>query len=58
MAAYKNDYSKEEDVALWQLHEIRHKMAQRGLRSQAINKAAKNLIRKYHLAKLKLKSVV
>ena len=53
MAVYKNDYSKDEDFALWRLHEIRHKMAGRGLRPEAINKAARELIRKYRLSKLK-----
>ncbi len=27
MATYKNDYTKEEDETLWELHEIRHKLA-------------------------------
>jgi len=58
MAVYKNDYSKDEDFALWRLHEIRHKMAGRGLRPEAINKTARELIRKYRLSKLKLKSAV
>ncbi len=26
MATYKNDYSKEEDETLWEIHEIRHKI--------------------------------
>ena len=58
MAVYKNDYSKDEDFALWRLHEIRHKMAHRELRPQVINKAARELIRKYRLSKLKLKGAV
>ena len=56
MAAYKNDYTKEEDLALWTLHEIRHKMASRALRSEAINKSAKELIRKRGLNLRVLKS--
>ena len=28
MAIYRNDYTKEEDETLWELHEIRHKQAQ------------------------------
>ena len=28
MEIYKNDYSKEEDPILWELHEIRHKLNQ------------------------------
>ncbi|MEW6379570.1 MAG: hypothetical protein AB1611_08165 [bacterium] len=26
MEIYKNDYTKDEDQALWELHEIRHKL--------------------------------
>jgi len=26
MGTYKNDYSREEDETLWELHEIRHKL--------------------------------
>ena len=54
MAAYKNDYSRQEDQALWMLHEIRHKMARRPLRAEKINKSARELIRKHHLSNLKL----
>ena len=28
MVAYKNDYKKNEDEMLWELHEIRHKLHQ------------------------------
>lgn len=27
MEIYKNDYTKEEDELLWELHEIRHKLS-------------------------------
>jgi len=54
MAVYKNDYTQEEDQALWMLHEIRHKMARRSLRAETINKSAKDLIRKHRLSNLKL----
>ena len=57
MAAYKNDYSKDEDFALWSLHEIRNKMARRRQRPETINKAARQLICKYHLSKIQLKRV-
>lgn len=53
MAAYKNDYSKNEDQTLWILHEIRNKMARRGLRPKTINKSAKDLVRKHRLSHLK-----
>ena len=51
MAVYKNDYSKDEDFAFWRLHKIWHKMTVRGLCPEAINKAARELIRKYRLFK-------
>ena len=54
MAVYKNDYTKEEDMALWTLHEIRHKMARRTVRPDVINRSAKELIQKRHLSNLKL----
>jgi len=54
MAVYKNDYSKQEDQALWILHEIRHKMARRSVRTKVINKSARVLISKYRLSNLKL----
>lgn len=28
MGAYKNDYKRNEDEMLWELHEIRHKISQ------------------------------
>ena len=28
MGTYKNDYSKEEDKLLWEIHEIRHKLSE------------------------------
>lgn len=58
MAAYKNDYTKEEDFALWTLHEIRHKIAPRAVRADIINKSAKELIRKRRLTNLKLRRKV
>ena len=54
MATYKNDYSKNEDYALWNLHEIRSRIARKGLRSAELNKSARTIIRKYHLSRLKL----
>jgi len=29
MVTYKNDYTKNEDHTLWELHEIRHKLHQK-----------------------------
>ena len=53
MAAYRNDYSKEEDLVLWTLHEIRHKMARRTVNPKAINRSAKELIQKRCLKNVK-----
>ena len=47
MAVYKNDYSKNEDFALWRLHEIRNKMAKREIRPDLINQSARQIIRQY-----------
>ena len=54
MAVYRDDYTKEEDQALWTLHEIRHKMARRSLKPEVINRSARELIRKRKLTNLKL----
>ena len=54
MGAYKNDYTKEDDLALWILHEIRHKTAPRAVRAETINRAAKELIRERRLTNLRL----
>ena len=58
MEAYKNDYTKQEDQALWILHEIRHKMSRRSLKPEAINRSAKELIRKHRLLNLELTRTV
>ena len=38
MATYKNDYSKNEDETLWELHEIRH-----ALHKEYENKTVKDI---------------
>ena len=58
MEAYKNDYTKQDNRALWILHEIRHKMSRRSLNPQAINRSAKELIRKHRLLNLELTRTV
>ena len=57
MAAYKNDYLKNEDFVLWRLHEIRNKMAKRKVLPDVVNRAARQIILKYHHSKSKLKMV-
>ena len=54
MGIYKNDYSKNGDSVLWNLHEIRNRMARKGLRREDLNHSARALIRKYQLSRLKL----
>ena len=54
MGAYKNGYSKNQDAALWSLHEIRNRMARKGLRCEDLNSSARAIIRKYGLSRLKL----
>ena len=55
MAHYNNnDYTKEEDLMLWQLHEIRHSLAEQQLSPEQINTRAEALITQYNLTNLKI----
>jgi len=56
MRAYKNDFIKDEDFALWQLHETRSKIAAQNSSYDEINKTAESIIKKYSLKKLKISS--
>ncbi len=56
MAHYKNDYSKEEDVSLWQLHEIRHHLAEQHQSPEQINTIGLHVITEYKLNNLKIVS--
>ncbi len=49
----KNDYSKNEDYALWELHEVRNGMSFPSGFENKINISAKSLIKKYGLSNLK-----
>ncbi|MFV1951684.1 MAG: hypothetical protein ACC630_07000 [Nitrospinota bacterium] len=44
MGIYKNDYNKEEDEVLWELHEIRHELSKeyKSMSIDEINERAKN----------------
>ena len=55
MAAYKNSYKKEEDIALWELHEIRHVLHKesRGKTIEQINKDALQKFSTWEKASLK-----
>ncbi len=54
MAHYKNDYTKEEDAVLWQLHEIRHQLAEQHQSPEQINKTGLRVMTKYKLNSLKI----
>ncbi|MCP4404657.1 MAG: hypothetical protein GY801_46055 [bacterium] len=54
MAHYKNDYTKNEDMMLWQLHEIRHQLAEQHQSAHQINMNAESVIQQYHLGNLKV----
>ena len=54
MQTYKNDFTRDEDFALWQLHETRSKMAAQNSSCDEINKTAELIIKKYSLKKLKI----
>ncbi|KPA15591.1 hypothetical protein MHK_004203 [Candidatus Magnetomorum sp. HK-1] len=46
METYKNDYSKNEDHTLWELHEIRHKLHQKR-RNKSLEKINQEALIKY-----------
>jgi hypothetical protein len=46
MATYKNDYTKEEDHTLWELHEIRHALHEM-IKNKNIDQINKDSGRKY-----------
>lgn len=48
MGTYKNDYSKDEDYMLWELHEIRHQLANeyKEMTLDEINKRSNNYFEK------------
>jgi hypothetical protein len=54
MAHYKNEYTKEEDFVLWQLHEIRHQLAEQHQSPQQMNSIGQQIIKKYKLNNLKI----
>ena len=56
MRTYKNDYSKKEDYALWELHEIRNKIAKEKLDPDKINEYGRKLIKSHKLKNLKFVS--
>jgi len=49
----ENNYTKEEDFMMWDLHRIRHEMQKEKLTAKAINEQGEAIIRKYGLNKIK-----
>ena len=49
MATYKNDYSKQEDPMLWEIHEIRHSLQEKfaSMSVSEINKDAKTILEEW-----------
>ncbi len=54
MATYKNDYTQEEDRMLWELHEIRHELAEQHQSPEQINNTGRQIIAQYHLQNVKI----
>ncbi len=46
MEIYKNDYTKEEDEALWEIHEIRRKL-NTNLKNKTIDQINKEALEKF-----------
>lgn len=53
MAPYKNDYSKEEDPMMWQLHENRHSLSKRFKTAEQIHAEGKKVLDKFGLTNLR-----
>lgn len=53
METYNNDYLKEEDYMMWELHEIRNNIAKADLKIEEINVRGENIIKKYDLKRIK-----
>ena len=51
MEIYKNEYNKNEDESLWELHEIRHRLTKKfeNMTINEINKQSKNLLAKWKI---------
>ena len=53
MGTYKNDYNKNQDAMMYELHEIRNKLSKENKNIDQINKKAEEIIKKYKLKKLR-----
>lgn len=54
METYNNDYTQEEDRMLWELHEIRHALAEQHQSPEQMNAIGRQIIAQYHLHHLKI----
>ncbi len=54
MAHYKNDYSKDDDYMMWQLHQTRHFLAKQNITASQIHDKAQQFIKKAGLTNLKV----
>jgi len=50
METYKNDYTKEEDETLWELHEIRNKLYKK-LKSKSVTQINEDAMKKFQIWK-------
>lgn len=57
METYKNDYLKEEDEALWEIHEIRRTLS-KDLDSKTVDQINRDALEKYSRWKNQAKKVV
>lgn len=56
--AQSNDYRKDEDFALWQLHEIRHEMATKPIDIEQINQSARKVMAEFGIPSRKVPKLV
>ena len=54
MEPYKNDYTQSDDPMLYQLHEIRHALAEQHQSPEEMNAAGRRIIAAYQLKNLKI----
>jgi hypothetical protein len=53
MATY-NNYGKDEDYMMWELHKIRKEIASKKLSAKSINENATRILKKYKLRNINL----
>jgi hypothetical protein len=54
METYDNEYTKEENYMMWELHQIREKMAEEGIDVDRINREAENYLKRNNLKVVKI----